>query len=121
MNICFHRIINERISQIDLKLAEVKCEEASEYLQPLAELEDHMRVRSEVASILRDYRLKNIQIQSEAEEITAKQNFEVCKLFKQPTYKHISEPIKLRLARLREKILRFLKYGLFLFDHKIKL
>lgn len=56
---------------------EIKSEEATEYLQPLAELEENMRIRSEVAGILRQYRLKNIENQFEAEELTAKQNFEV--------------------------------------------
>lgn len=75
------RIINERLNQIALKLEEIKCGEASEYLQPLAELEENMRIRSEVAGVLRQYRLKNLENEFEAEELTAKQNFEVFTYF----------------------------------------
>lgn len=71
------RIINERLKQISLKLAEIQSGEAPEYLQPLAELEDNMRIRLEVAGVLRKFRLKNLDNQYEAEELTAKQNFEV--------------------------------------------
>lgn len=77
--LCFYfRIINERLKQISLKLAEIQSGEAPEYLQPLAELEDNMRIRLEVAGVLRKFRLKNLDNQYEAEELTAKQNFEVC-------------------------------------------
>lgn len=76
-----NRIINEKLSQIEVKLTEIKCEEAPEYLQPLAELEENMRIRSEVAGVQRQFRLKNIDNQFEAEELTAKQNFEVLDFF----------------------------------------
>ncbi len=72
-----HRIINERLNQITLKLEEIKCGDAVEYLQPLGELEENMRIRSEVAGILRQYKLKNLENEFEAEELTAKQNLEV--------------------------------------------
>lgn len=75
--IFYCRIINERLKQISLKLAEIQSGEAPEYLQPLAELEDNMRIRLEVAGVLRKFRLKNLDNQYEAEEMTAKQNFEV--------------------------------------------
>lgn len=60
-----------------MKLTEIKCGEAPEYLLPLAELEENMRIRSEVAGVLRQYKLKNLDNKFEAEELTAKQNFEV--------------------------------------------
>lgn len=78
----YDSIINERLNQISLKLTEIKCGEASEYLQPLADLEENMRIRSEVAGVLRQYRLKNLDNQYDAEELTAKQNFEVNKRLK---------------------------------------
>lgn len=46
-------------------------------MQPLAELEENARIRSEVADILRELRLKNMENQFEAEEFAAKQNLEV--------------------------------------------
>lgn len=74
----FFRLYRERITQVELKLAEVKVGKAQEYLQPLEELEDNMRIRIEVAGILRQYRLQNVNNQFDAEDQAAKQNFEVC-------------------------------------------
>lgn len=48
-----------------------------EYLLPLQQLNDNMRVRTEVAGILRQFRLENIQHKFESEEQAAKQNYEV--------------------------------------------
>jgi breast cancer metastasis-suppressor 1-like protein len=47
-------------------------------LQPLEELQENMRVRMEVAGILRKYRLANIHNKHDAEEHASKQNYEVC-------------------------------------------
>ncbi|XP_065292691.1 breast cancer metastasis-suppressor 1-like protein isoform X1 [Dermacentor albipictus] len=66
----------ERANQIEAKLEEVKLGRAPEYLQPLEDLQDNMRIRIEVAGILRDMRLKNIKRKYDAEEIAAFQNFE---------------------------------------------
>lgn len=48
-----------------------------EYLLPLEQLNDNMRVRTEVAGILRQLRLENIQHKYESEEQAAKQHYEV--------------------------------------------
>lgn len=56
---------------------EIKYEEAPEYLQPLAELEENVRIRNEVSVILRQLKIKNLENQFEAEELAAKQNLEV--------------------------------------------
>ncbi|KAL6963450.1 Breast cancer metastasis-suppressor 1-like protein [Sarracenia purpurea var. burkii] len=92
-------IINERLNQISLKLTEIKCGEASEYLQPLADLEENMRIRSEVAGVLRQYRLKNLDNQYDAEELTAKQNFEN---EKELLYDSIEEELKEKIKHLEE-------------------
>ncbi|XKL65123.1 hypothetical protein PGB90_005209 [Kerria lacca] len=92
-------IINERLNQIALKLEEIKCGEASEYLQPLAELEENMRIRSEVAGVLRQYRLKNLENEFEAEELTAKQNFEN---EKQLLYDSTEDDLKEKIKHLEE-------------------
>ena len=73
------RLYRERITQVDTKLGEVKCGRAQEYLQPLEELQENMRIRTEVAGILRELRLTNIRNKYEAEELAAKQNYEVCR------------------------------------------
>lgn len=67
----------ERISQVERKLEEVRAGRAQEYLQPLEELQDSMRIRTEVAAILRELKLANIQCQHEAELLAAQQNLQV--------------------------------------------
>jgi breast cancer metastasis-suppressor 1-like protein len=67
----------ERISQVERKLEEVRAGRAQEYLQPLEELQDNMRERIEVAGILSQLKITNINSQHEAEMIASKQNFEV--------------------------------------------
>uniref|UniRef100_L7M086 Putative breast cancer metastasis-suppressor 1-like a n=1 Tax=Rhipicephalus pulchellus TaxID=72859 RepID=L7M086_RHIPC len=66
----------ERANQIEAKLEEVKLGRAPEYLQPLEDLQDNMRIRIEVAGILKEMKLKNIKRKCEAEETAALQNFE---------------------------------------------
>jgi hypothetical protein len=56
------------------------AEQAEEYLVPLAELREAMAVRTQVAGILRQLRLENIKNKVEAEDVAAKQDFEVRKL-----------------------------------------
>lgn len=72
-----NQLFKEKITQAEKKLEEVKAEIADEYLQPLEELKENMRIRTEVAAILRELRLKNVQCQHEAEKTAALQNFEV--------------------------------------------
>lgn len=74
----FLRLYRERITQVDTKLGEVRCGRAQEYLQPLEELQENMRIRTEVAGILKELRLTNIQNKFHAEELAAKQNYEAC-------------------------------------------
>ncbi|XP_018576348.1 breast cancer metastasis-suppressor 1-like protein [Anoplophora glabripennis] len=70
------QLYKERMSQVELQLAEIKSGKSPEYLVPLSELQENMRVRTEVAGILRKLRLENIANQYEAEEQAALQNFE---------------------------------------------
>ena len=73
----FPRLYRERMTQIEAKLDEVRSGKATEYLQPLEELQENMRVRLDVAKVLRDFRMNNAQCKLEAEELAAQQNFEV--------------------------------------------
>jgi len=66
----------ERLTQVEQKLEEVKAENALEYLQPLGELEDNKRTRTEVAEVLRGMKLANVECQHEAEMLAARQNYE---------------------------------------------
>ncbi|KAK7789163.1 hypothetical protein R5R35_010304 [Gryllus longicercus] len=70
------QLYRERITQVDTKLGEVRSGRAQEYLQPLEELQENMRVRTEVAGVLRELRLQNIRNKFEAEELAAIQNYE---------------------------------------------
>ena len=71
------RLYRERITQIQAKLSEVKEGKASEYLQPLEELQVNMKNRLETGSILKELRQTTIQCKFEAEALAADQNFEV--------------------------------------------
>ncbi|KAF5302211.1 hypothetical protein FQA39_LY10250 [Lamprigera yunnana] len=70
------QLYRERIAQVDHQLAEVKGGRSQEYLGPLHDLQCNMRVRTEVAGILRQLRLANIRNKFDAEEQAARQNFE---------------------------------------------
>merc|ERR1712130_469348 len=69
------QLYRERLTQIESKLEEVKTGRALEYLQPLEELQENMRVQLEVGQILRKLRQENIQIKFEAEAEAANQNY----------------------------------------------
>lgn len=72
-----NQLYKEKIQLADKKLEEIKAETADDYLQPLEELKENMRIRTEVAAILKELRLRNVECQHEAEKTAAKQNFEV--------------------------------------------
>ena len=67
----------ERLSQVERKLEEVKAGRAQEYLQPLEELQENMRIRTEVAGVMSQLKLTNIQCQHDAEMLANQQNLEV--------------------------------------------
>lgn len=70
------RLYRERITQVDTKLGEVRVGKSEEYLVPLERLKENMKTKTEVAGILKQYRLQNIQNKFLAEEQAALQNFE---------------------------------------------
>jgi len=74
--IIYFRLYRERITQVDMKLGEVRVGKSEEYLIPLERLKENMKTKTEVAGILKQYRLQNIQNQFLAEEQAAIQNFE---------------------------------------------
>ncbi|XP_075233523.1 breast cancer metastasis-suppressor 1-like protein isoform X1 [Lycorma delicatula] len=93
------QLYRERITQVEIKLGEVKVGKAQEYLQPLEELEENMKIRIEVAGILRQYRLTNIHNKYDAEEQAAKQNFESEKSL---LWDSIKEDLEEKIKRLEE-------------------
>lgn len=60
-----------------MQMSDLHGGRSQEYLQPLQQLNENMRVRTEVAGILRQLRLENIQHKFESEEQAAKQHYEV--------------------------------------------
>lgn len=70
------QLYKERMTQVEHQLSEVKAGRSLDYIVPLTELQDNMRIRTEVAGILRNLKLENIRNQYEAEEQAALQNFE---------------------------------------------
>ena len=69
------QLYRERITQIESKLTEVRSGKASEYLQPLDELQINMKNRMEVGAVLRELRLQNIRCKFDAEQLATEQNF----------------------------------------------
>lgn len=76
-NIIHEELYFEKVKQVEHQLAEVKTGRSPEYLVPLQALQENMSIRTEVAGILREYRLNNIKNKFEAEKQAALQNFEV--------------------------------------------
>lgn len=70
------QLYQARRERVVSKLDEVKAGKAPEYLQPLEDLQDQMRIRTEVAGVLKELRLKNIRCQCDAEQLAATQNFD---------------------------------------------
>ncbi|CAG2110413.1 unnamed protein product [Medioppia subpectinata] len=89
----------ERLSQVEHKLEEVRAGRAAEYLQPLEELQENMRVRTEVAGIVSQLKLTNIKCQFEAEKLANQQNFES---EKQLLKDSIRQDVEEKLRRLEE-------------------
>ncbi|KAL1448636.1 hypothetical protein WDU94_013969, partial [Cyamophila willieti] len=93
------QLYRERIVEVESKLNEVELGQAKEYLLPLQKLQDNMRIRTEVAAILRQYRLNNVQNQYNAEEQAARQNLENEKSL---LYDHMKEELEEKIRRLEE-------------------
>ena len=66
---------------MDTKLGEVRGGKSEEYLIPLERLKENMKIKLEVAEILKKFRLQNIKNKFEAELQAAKQNLESEKEF----------------------------------------
>lgn len=71
------RLYRERFTQVDSKLLEIRSGRAQEYLQPLQQLQENMRIRTEVAAILKQFSLTSVNNQIDAEAIAAVQNLQV--------------------------------------------
>lgn len=93
------QLYRERLTQIETKLEEVKTGKASEYTQPLEELQENLRVQLEVGHILRKFRQDNIECKYDAEQLAANQNY---LSEKQMAYDTIKADLEEKIHRLEE-------------------
>lgn len=68
----------ERINQVDNQLTEIRGGRSQEYLAPLQRLNDNLQSRTEVAAVMKRYRMENIMHKFLSEEQAAEQHFQVC-------------------------------------------
>nr|CAG4641351.1 EOG090X0IS7 [Eulimnadia texana] len=103
------QLFRERMMQVEKKLADITAGRGNEYLVPLADLQEALRVRSHVASVLHQYKLENIQNKFEAEGVAALQDFESRKsLLKDSIRESLNEKIR-RLEEERHQV-DFMEY-----------
>ena len=69
------QLYRERLTQIETKQEEVKTGLATEYIQPLDELQENLRVQLDVGLVLRRLRQENIECKYDAEQLAANQNY----------------------------------------------
>lgn len=81
MYITLLRLYKEKMAQVETDFIELRLGTAKHYREPLQELQDQMKSRLEVASVLRQFKLTNLKHKYEAEEQAIRQNFEVLLLF----------------------------------------
>ena len=93
------QLYRERLTQIETKLEEVKTGKATEYTQPLEELQENLRVQLEVGHILRKFRQDNIECKYDAEQLAANQNY---LSEKQMAYDTIKADLEEKIYRLEE-------------------
>ncbi|XP_041350606.1 breast cancer metastasis-suppressor 1-like protein isoform X2 [Gigantopelta aegis] len=89
----------ERVCQMEAKLKEVIAGKASEYLNPLAQLQENMRTRTEVSGILKDLRIACIKNRFESEELGSYQHMESEKLL---LYDSVKQELEEKIRRLEE-------------------
>lgn len=68
----------ERLNRVEVTLAEVRAGRSLDYLQPLEELQNCLRIRTDVASVMKSYKMSNVRDQYDAEKVAALQHKEVC-------------------------------------------
>lgn len=92
-------LFKKRMREVEDKLVEVRLGTAKEYRVPLQELQDQMKSRLEVATVLRQFKLTNLKHKYEAEEQAIRQNFENNK---EILYDTIKADLEEKIQRLEE-------------------
>uniref|UniRef100_A0A182Q7C9 Breast cancer metastasis-suppressor 1-like protein-A n=1 Tax=Anopheles farauti TaxID=69004 RepID=A0A182Q7C9_9DIPT len=70
------QLYKERMDQVDKQLQEIRNGRLQDYLSPLQRLLDNMNSRKEVAEVMKQYRVNNIQNKFEGELQASYQHFE---------------------------------------------
>uniref|UniRef100_A0A3B4TUH4 BRMS1 like transcriptional repressor b n=1 Tax=Seriola dumerili TaxID=41447 RepID=A0A3B4TUH4_SERDU len=93
------QLYKERLSQVDIKLQEVMAGCAQEYLEPLANLQENMQIRTKVAGIYRELCLESVKNKYECEIQSACQHWESEKLL---LFDTVQSELEEKIRRLEE-------------------
>ncbi|KAL7824826.1 hypothetical protein AOLI_G00326990 [Acnodon oligacanthus] len=93
------QLYKERLNQVDLKLQEVKAGSAPEYLEPLANLQENMQIRTKVAGIYRELCLESVRNKYDCEMQAASQHWESEKLL---LFDTVQSELEEKIRRLEE-------------------
>lgn len=93
------QLYKERLSQVDVKLQEVMAGCAQEYLEPLANLQENMQIRTKVAGIYRELCLESVKNKYDCEIQAACQHWESEKLL---LFDTVQSELEEKIRRLEE-------------------
>ncbi|XP_062322972.1 breast cancer metastasis-suppressor 1-like protein-A isoform X1 [Osmerus eperlanus] len=93
------QLYKERLNQVDLKLQEVISGCAQEYLDPLANLQENMQIRTKVAGIYRELCLESVKNKYDCEIQAACQHWESEKLL---LFDTVQSELEEKIRRLEE-------------------
>uniref|UniRef100_A0A3B3VL42 BRMS1 like transcriptional repressor b n=1 Tax=Poecilia latipinna TaxID=48699 RepID=A0A3B3VL42_9TELE len=93
------QLYKERLSQVEIKLQEVMAGCAQEYLEPLANLQENMQIRTKVAGIYKDLCLESVKNKYECEIQAACQHWESEKLL---LFDTVQSELEEKIRRLEE-------------------
>ncbi|XP_016347828.1 breast cancer metastasis-suppressor 1-like protein-A isoform X2 [Sinocyclocheilus anshuiensis] len=93
------QLYKERLSQVDAKLQEVMSGKASEYLEPLANLQENVQIRTKVAGVYRELCLESVKNKCDCETQAAFQHWESEKLL---LFDTVQSELEEKIRRLEE-------------------
>ncbi|KAJ8274837.1 hypothetical protein COCON_G00094620 [Conger conger] len=93
------QLYKERLSQVDVKLQEVMAGSAPDYLEPLANLQESMKIRTKVAGIYRELCLESVKNKYDCEVQAAFQHWESEKLL---LFDTVQSELEEKIRRLEE-------------------
>ncbi|XP_037100553.1 breast cancer metastasis-suppressor 1-like protein-A [Syngnathus acus] len=93
------QLYKERLSQVDVKLQEVMAGCAQEYLEPLANLQENMQIRTKVAGIYKELCLESVKNKYDCEIQAACQHWESEKLL---LFDTVQSELEEKIRRLEE-------------------